>query len=295
VSAVGTLPDIPQPGITPQYPSGRLGIETNPREQDQRIISGLRNCDPQVENEFVSDFGRRCSSFVRKSGIRHPDSEDITQEALLAAVLQIRSGAFREETALQSWVFSILRHKMADYWRRPNRTVSLDAMGRTDEITELPTIASASVEATVLAEQVLQQLRGRRCEIVVLSAVGGYTINQIAVRIGGSPGRVGALLADAKRTLRVALTSVGGASSTSALRVSGHSLASICAKHELPLAKNDREICFIGESGRPATSLQVPSLPSMSTLLRYRVVKSGRRLELPVRLEHRAVLGAIPN
>lgn len=55
-------------------------------------------------------------------------SEDIVQEALSAAVG--KRGQYREGAALGTWVMSILKNKIIDYYRSRRETVSLDHSGQ---------------------------------------------------------------------------------------------------------------------------------------------------------------------
>ncbi|GHD66916.1 sigma-70 family RNA polymerase sigma factor [Jeongeupia chitinilytica] len=54
-------------------------------------------------------------------------AEDAVQEALMAAWLQ--SGEFAGQSAHQTWVFGILRHKIVDTLRRRQRLVGLAELG----------------------------------------------------------------------------------------------------------------------------------------------------------------------
>jgi len=55
-------------------------------------------------------------------------AEDLVQETFLAAVERLSN--FKEKSSPKTWLFSILNHKIIDFYRkRVNQTVSLDSSG----------------------------------------------------------------------------------------------------------------------------------------------------------------------
>ncbi len=64
---------------------------------------------------------------LRDSGL----ADDAVQEALLAA-LQSAAG-FEGKASLRTWLIGILKHKIADHWRRSAREAVAPAFDRTDE------------------------------------------------------------------------------------------------------------------------------------------------------------------
>ena len=53
-------------------------------------------------------------------------AEDIVQDTLAAAIA--KHSQFRGEAGLKTWVLSILKNKIADYFRSSKHTVSLEGM-----------------------------------------------------------------------------------------------------------------------------------------------------------------------
>jgi RNA polymerase sigma factor (sigma-70 family) len=203
--------DLPQPTTPMQFAEGASPGKARPTDflSCDHLLQGLRERDPAAEEEFVNVFGPRCAALARKSRVPHADSEDIAQETMMAVILQLRAGLFREETLLRVWLFGILRRKIIDFWRKQGRTVSLESiLASSDAEDWLPRVSAAPTETSVLVQQAVEHVRMRCREILVLSGLGGYTINEITQIVGGSPSRVGTLLAEAKHTVREALETV---------------------------------------------------------------------------------------
>ena len=58
-------------------------------------------------------------------GIPPKDSSDLVQDALLIAIREIRSGRFRRDSSIITWLDGILKNKIKDFWRAQNRRRSL--------------------------------------------------------------------------------------------------------------------------------------------------------------------------
>ncbi len=100
-----------QPGIPPTSES--VAIEA----EERRLIAGVLAKDRKATAEFVD----RCTDWLypfmrRRLAPRTELVEDLMQEVLLAAWQGLPS--FRGEATLRSWMLSIARHKLDDYYRR---------------------------------------------------------------------------------------------------------------------------------------------------------------------------------
>src|SRR5262245_29838641 len=60
--------------------------------------------------------------FARVMGIPWQDCHDIVQEVFVAAIPQVRSGEYRHESSLITWLDGILKHKIKDFWRSLDRS-----------------------------------------------------------------------------------------------------------------------------------------------------------------------------
>src|SRR5215467_3748678 len=68
-----------------------------------------------------NDYEPRLVWFAHMMGVRDQDCADIVQEVFLAAIRQIRSGSFRQDSSLITWLDGILKHKIKDLWRSVSR------------------------------------------------------------------------------------------------------------------------------------------------------------------------------
>ena len=149
----------------------------------------------------------RLMLFAERRGVG-PEAEDAVQETLIAALAGFRAGSFRHESSVETWLYRILRNKVADHFRAATRTSThLVAIPDGDEavhadVQRFDTLVHADPELIVLVHQVLDSLSDRHWLVLILNQRLGMTTKEIAPRLNLSTGRTGALLAEAKTLFR---------------------------------------------------------------------------------------------
>ncbi|MBI2566587.1 MAG: RNA polymerase factor sigma-70 [Candidatus Schekmanbacteria bacterium] len=83
------------------------------------------------DGPFIEDLRRQMIKFATLQLGNPHWAEDAVQEALAGAYKN--AGAFRGHAALKTWVFAILKNKIADVLRQRERTVEVSALLREDE------------------------------------------------------------------------------------------------------------------------------------------------------------------
>jgi len=85
---------------------------------------------------FLADLRRHMLKFARLQ-LADPDlAEDAVQEALIGALKNARS--FNARAALKTWVFSILKYKIADALRQQHRLVPASSLLRAEDDDDEP-------------------------------------------------------------------------------------------------------------------------------------------------------------
>ncbi len=170
----------------------------------QRIAAG----DQDATSEFDRNHRRDLERLATAVGMGQADAQDLAQDALIASINLIRDGRYRGDGSLRTLLCAILRRKIVDFRRQQSsRAISRvqpEEGGRLD-VEELvgPPMFS---DSRLMAEQALKSLPAEHRLILLLNQMGGHTIEQIAAMIGRSRGRVGAMLAEAKRMFRKSLS-----------------------------------------------------------------------------------------
>ncbi len=158
----------------------------------------------------AEEFGKRAQAWftqaARRAGIPAQDCDDVAQEALLAALGQLRRGLFRGDSSLDTWLARILRGKIADYWRaRGHGGLSLTSADEAELLAqgaELSRAADCDYSLVVSVHEVLRELPRPHRVILLLNRTGGYTIEEISRGAGLTPGQVSARLYAAEGMFR---------------------------------------------------------------------------------------------
>jgi RNA polymerase sigma factor (sigma-70 family) len=146
---------------------------------------------------FDARFRARLISLARKRGLRAEDAEDVAQMAIAEALQALSRGAFRGQSALSSWLHSILQNKVADHWRKaPPALVPVSDDHR---------IAPCSQADVLLVRQVLEQMDGLDKFVLVSHESHGRTLEEIGALVGLKKSAVGERLERARRRFRHAV------------------------------------------------------------------------------------------
>jgi len=169
---------------------------------------------------WVDEYGDVLFHFAL-ARVRNPQhAEDLVQETLLAA-LQARH-RFAGRSAERTWLVSILKHKVADHFRRAGRTYSLDeamlpAQGHEDLFDEAgawkqskaPTAWSADPAEALAQDEFLEVLRAclsrlpsRMAQVFWMREVDGLRSDEICGLLDISANNLWVLLHRARLQLR---------------------------------------------------------------------------------------------
>jgi len=147
--------------------------------------------------------------FARVMGIPPDDSSDLVQDVLLVAIREIRSGRFRRDSSIITWLDGILKNKIKDFWRAQNRRrsmfISLEQI-EVAQISQWPKMRSPSRwDMEIDIRGVLDRMPRELRIILLLNETEGLTVEEISRKLKKRPGTVGRKLAESKRIFREAM------------------------------------------------------------------------------------------
>ena len=109
---------------------------------EQEQLRGFRDNDPVVLEQFYASQYPSIRSFVKQNSGRDSDAQDVFQEAMTAAWLNIKEGRFSDSgsTNLGAYVYRIAKNKWLDRLRSAQfknvNTVMSEVSDRIAEVTE---------------------------------------------------------------------------------------------------------------------------------------------------------------
>ncbi|MEL7534710.1 MAG: sigma-70 family RNA polymerase sigma factor, partial [Bacteroidota bacterium] len=183
---------------------------------DQEIMAGLQaegNEGQRVTNYLFDKYRGLVYKGMNKYRLSEEDALDVYSDAIIAVGLQVRNGKFRGESKLSTYLFKIY------YNRCINKVRDLKAkqLDLVEEMPDYPQAGQSILQAMITQEEVdklisfLDQL-GERCrEIILMREYYGYTMDEIAEKIGFKTARsVSAMKARCRAQLKEVIAKAKG-------------------------------------------------------------------------------------
>jgi len=93
-------------------------------QADRYLLEQIRQGEPPGWSQLIERYQGRLLAFAQSRLAQRADAEDIVQETFLAFLKVLKN--FREQASLETFLFTILRHKIVDRYRAKNtKDVSL--------------------------------------------------------------------------------------------------------------------------------------------------------------------------
>lgn len=127
-------------------------------DADAHLIEGVQRGDADAWREVIGRYQGRLLTFARRMLAQPAEAEDIVQETFLGLLRSV--GSYDQTRSLETYLFSILRHKLSDHFRRAPRGQrqsldQLDIEGGTIDSEESPSQYMAGQEAIAAQRGVL--------------------------------------------------------------------------------------------------------------------------------------------
>ncbi len=153
---------------------------------------------------MAAEFRPKVAFKVRRSlGASHPDWEDIVNEVLTQAVEKIRSGEFRGDSSVGTFIYTITLRRIADFIRRKGRILSEAPQPG------IPMEPSAAVELDERLERLaraVRELKPKYKDVLELYYYQGLSREETGRRLGLKPARVSERVNYAQKLLRKRLS-----------------------------------------------------------------------------------------
>ncbi len=151
-------------------------------------------------DEVVQEFRPKIGFKVRRTlGANNADWEDITNEVLVQAVEKIRSGEFRGESAIGTFIYTITVRRIADYFRRKTKILKYAPEPATPVGPPENAERDQELERMIAA---VAALKPQYKEVLDLYFLLELTREETARRLGISPAKVSERVNYAQKLLR---------------------------------------------------------------------------------------------
>lgn len=173
-------------------------------QSDERLLRLVREGHERAFEALVNRYRRPLLNYCRRLSLPEARTEDVLQQALLKTWIALRDGA--EVRDIKAWLYRVVHNAAVNAVR--------DAAHDRERVAD-PTLriegGHADVERGLVVREALAEVAALpplQREVIVRTAVGGYSHEQVASDLGLSDGAVRGLLYRARTTLRTATTAL---------------------------------------------------------------------------------------
>jgi RNA polymerase sigma-70 factor (ECF subfamily) len=184
---------------------------------DRRLVRQMRRGDEAAFTTFFDAYYPRLYRFALTRVGREDAAEEIAQAATVIGIRKI--GTWRGDAALFTWLCTICRHEVSAYHRRnnhpevnvfeddPETRAKLEALSGTGDT---PLQSLERQDLARLVQLTLDYLPARYGDVLELKYIQGFSMQQIAERIGVTPKAVEGLLTRAREAFREGYAALTG-------------------------------------------------------------------------------------
>ncbi len=188
--------------------------------EDRKLAARLVKGDERAFDFFVDEYYPRLFRFAYSRIGRDADAaQDVVQNTFTNVIRKI--GSYRGEAALFTWLCSFCRYEIAAFWRQKGKRApeveliedSPHARAALETLGALPEGTVARFERDELARMVwavLDHLPVRYGNALQWKYIQGFSVREIASRLGASPKAAESLLTRARQAFRDGFAAVAG-------------------------------------------------------------------------------------
>ncbi len=170
---------------------------------DAYLLAGLRDGDPKVVEVWFATYRDRLLAFVHQKVDHTPDAEEITQETFINCLKHLP--LFRGGSSVWTWMVSIAKHEVADYYRKKyaRKTLHTLSLGHPFVQQVLRTPIGDAHYTSEKVKRVLSQMSAASVELLMAKYVDGVRVKELARLAARSPKAIESDLFRARREFRL--------------------------------------------------------------------------------------------
>lgn len=149
---------------------------------DRKLVGRLRQGDQTASKEWFGKYHFQMLKFVLYKVSNLEDAEEIVQETFINCLKHLP--VFNEKSSVLTWMQSIARHEIADYYRKKYAKKVICSLPLFESLSSEP-LDDASVVAKKVG-WVLNKMRKDYHELLLLRYVDGKRVKLIAQELGRS-------------------------------------------------------------------------------------------------------------
>jgi len=96
-------------------------IDDSPQTRQSLVVRLGDPGDREAWTWFVETYAPLVHRFLLGQGVQDADARDVAQEVFMSVAADIHQRQSQRPGAFRSWLYTTVRHRAADYWRRQRR------------------------------------------------------------------------------------------------------------------------------------------------------------------------------
>lgn len=146
--------------------------------KDQKIIAAIKeDKNHRVMKSLYKEVLPGVKQFVRNNGGNETQAEDCFQEAVVALIIAVKEGRFKEENSVAAYLKGVVRYKWFDQFKTKLREEEAALALIEEEKIEIPKVSEDQTKSL----QLLLSNIGEQCEkLIRLSVFEGHSYADIA-------------------------------------------------------------------------------------------------------------------
>ena len=153
-----------------------MTISIQPDKNEATLIARLRVGDEDAVRQWYQFYESKLKQFLINKISNEEDSAELIQEIFIACLRELIH--FRGESSLQTWMFTIARHKVADFYRAKYAKKVIHLVTLLDTI-ELPSGGTAQDQIHAVRDA-LQALAPESRELLLAKYLDNKTVRDLA-------------------------------------------------------------------------------------------------------------------
>lgn len=149
---------------------------------EPELIVALKAGQPRAVNYWYRHYLADLMTIAQQKVESPKDAEELVQETFINALRQI--SLFQGKSSLKTWLVSILRHEIADFYRKKYAKKALKLLPLGEQLLAQPVEDSAELNEDV--RRALGQMLQKWQVILWLKYVDGLSVKQISAKVGRS-------------------------------------------------------------------------------------------------------------
>jgi len=150
------------------------------KQQEKKLIEQLKKGDSKAVKKWFDMYQKILMRIALSKAKNAEDAQELVQEAFINCLRSLH--LFKGKSSLFSWMQSILRHEIADYYRKLYAKKAIKTLPLSELFLSTP--LSDAHETSVKVRQVLEKMVTDKKELLLLKYVDKKKVKEIAAKMG---------------------------------------------------------------------------------------------------------------